>query len=109
MTARTQRRLVGSLRRLADRESPRVAARRRFEVLLPDRVDSVRADLLEIAALLERASEPDPGCVTALHRLLTDGCESPLYNADLHPSELRATLHHVHSRLAPALPAGVGS
>jgi hypothetical protein len=73
---------------------------RRFEVVLHDRVHDFRAELLEIAALLERTSRPDPDCVGALHRLLTDGCESPLYNRDVHPSELRATLHHVRSRLA---------
>lgn len=35
----------------------------------------------------------------ALHRLLTDGCASPLYNCEVHPSELRATLYYVRSRL----------
>ena len=28
-------------------------------------------------------------------RLLTDGCESPLYNPDVHISELLATLHYL--------------
>jgi hypothetical protein len=37
--------------------------------------------------------------LTTLHRLLTDGCESPLYNRDVHPSELRATIFYVRSRL----------
>lgn len=81
------------------RRPPRDAARRRFEVLLHDRVALVRADLLEIVALLEHEPDPDPGCVAALHRLLTDGCESPLYNAEVHPSELRATIFYVRSRL----------
>ena len=49
-TDRTRRRLVGSLRQLADRRPPRHAARRRFEVLLNERVALVRSDLLEIAA-----------------------------------------------------------
>jgi hypothetical protein len=71
-------------------------------VLLHDRLDPVRFDLLEIATLLEHAAEPDPACVTALNRLLTDGCESPLYNSEIHPSELRATLYYVRSRLAAA-------
>ena len=69
-------------------------------MLLYDRVGPVRSDLLEIAALLERELQPDPDGVAALQRLLTDGCESPLYNADVHPSGLRATLHFVRSRLA---------
>jgi hypothetical protein len=87
------------LRRLANRRPPRDGACRRFEVLLDDRLALVRADLLEIASLLERASQPDPWCLTTLHRLLTDGCESPLYNRDVHPSELRATIFYLRSRL----------
>jgi hypothetical protein len=77
-------------------------------VLLHERVALVRADLLDIAALLERERHPDPGCVLALHRLLTDGCASPLYNHDVHPSELRATLYYVRARLGAA-PAPVRS
>jgi hypothetical protein len=88
------------LRRLATSGPARDAARRRFELLLHTRVAAVRTDLLEIAALLERAIEPDPWCVSALQHLLTDGCESPLYNPAVHPSELRATLYYVRSRLA---------
>jgi hypothetical protein len=76
------------------------AARRRFEVLLHDRVAAVRTDLLEIAALLEHAVLPDPACVADLRRLVSDGCGSPLYNRDVHPSELRATLYYVRARLA---------
>lgn len=99
VSRRTQRRLVASLRRLANRESSRGATRRRFEVLLHDRVALVRADLLEIAELLERTADPDPRGVAELHRLLTDGCESPLFNRDVHPSELLASVYYVHSRL----------
>lgn len=95
VSARTRRRLVVSLRTLASRQPSSHAARRRFEVLLLQRVAPVSADLLEIAALLEAAPDPDPRCVRTLHRLLTDGCESPLYNPDVHPSELRATLYYV--------------
>jgi hypothetical protein len=87
------------LKRLANRRPPRDAARRRFEVLLHDRVALVRSDLLQIAAALEHEPQPDPGCVTELHRLLTDGCRSPLYNPDVHPSELRATVYYIRSRL----------
>jgi len=96
---RTRRRLVRALRELARRSSPGDAPRRRFEVLLYERVALVRDELLEIAVLLERETQPDPGCVVALHRLLTDGCASPLFNRDVHPSELRATVHYVRSRL----------
>jgi hypothetical protein len=96
---RTRRRLVRSLRQLASHTS----RHRRFDVLLHDRVAPIRGDLLEIAALLERELRPDPGCVVALHRLLTDGCASPLYNRDVHPSELRATLHYVRCRLGTSV------
>jgi hypothetical protein len=106
-TDRTRRRLVRSLRRLATRRPPRHAACRRFEVLLHERVALVRSDLLEIAALLEHERHPDPGCVVALHRLLADGCASPLYNHDIHPSELKYTLYYVRSRLGAAPSARV--
>lgn len=106
---RTRRRLVRSLRRLATRTPPRHAACRRFEVLLHERVALVRADLLEIAALLEHQPDPHPGCVLALHRLLADGCASPLYNHDIHPSELKSTLYYVRSRLGAAPSARVHS
>jgi hypothetical protein len=102
VSARTRRRLVSSLRGAANHRPARDPARRRLEVLLGDRVQLVRSDLLEIAALLERAAEPDPECVRTLHRLLTDGCESPLYNPDVHPSELRATLYYVRAGLTVA-------
>lgn len=100
---RTRRRLVRSLRELARRASLGDAPRRRFEVLLRERVAPVRGELLEIAALLDHDRQPDPGCVVALHRLLTDGCASPLYNRDIHPSELRATLHYVRCRLGTSV------
>jgi hypothetical protein len=68
-------------------------------VLLPDRVAAVRADLLELADLLEHTDEPDPACVAELCRLLSDGCQSPLYNSDAHVSELKATLYYARSGL----------
>jgi hypothetical protein len=33
--------------------------------------------------------------VLDVQRLITDGCESPLYNRDVHISELRATLYYL--------------
>ena len=66
------------------------------------RVPTMRDDRLETAASLESAIKPDPKCVSALRRLLTDGCESPLYNIDVHPSEPRETPYHVRSRLPAA-------
>lgn len=78
-------------------------------VLLRYRAAAVRTDLLEIAALLEQAPDPDPGCVKEIHRLLTNG-DSPLYHPGVHVSELYATLYYLRagllrdraSRLAPS-------
>jgi hypothetical protein len=75
-------------------------------VLLLDRVAAVRGDLLDIAAMLENAEDPDVACVADLHQLLTDGCSSPLYNASVHPSELRAILYYARAALS-ASPAQV--
>jgi hypothetical protein len=76
--------------------------RRHYVLLRQDRAVAVRDELLELAALVERAWVIDSDCWTELHRLLTSGCDSPLYNADIHPSELRATLHFLRSRLRDA-------
>jgi hypothetical protein len=101
---RKRRKIVRWLRRTARyHHEPHPFARRR-ETLLSYRVAAVRADLLEIAAMLERAPDPDPASVAALHDLLADGCASPLYNTDIHISELVATLHYVRAGLGPARP-----
>ena len=79
--------------------------------MLLERLDSARADLLEIAALLEHANDPDPAACREVRRLLTDGCASPLYNPQCHPSELKAALHYVRRDLdrgAPSLAVHVG-
>jgi hypothetical protein len=84
-------------------------ARQWRPLFLVDRVAAARPQLLEIAALLEQAGDPDPVAVKMLKRLLTDGCESPLYVRGIHPSELSATLYYTKRRLAPAAdhpPAG---
>jgi hypothetical protein len=88
------------LRRTANRKFGRDPISRRRELLLCDRVAAVRTDLLELAVVLERQEDPDPRCVAELRKLLSDGCESPLYNPDVHVSELRATLYYVRSGFA---------
>ena len=93
--------LAASLRRAADRGQQRDRAGRKFDVLLLDRVAAVRPELLELADSLERSREPNPAAVADLRRLLTDGCRSPLYNPDIHISELRATLYYLRAGLAP--------
>jgi hypothetical protein len=99
ISARSRRVLAQWLRRTAQHtQQPHPLVRRR-QTLLHYRVAAVRNDLLEIAAMLERAHDPNPASVAALHELLADGCDSPLYNADIHISELRATLHYVRNGL----------
>ena len=88
------------LRRTAKRATRPNPLDPRREVLLCDRVRRVREQLLDVAWLLEHSPDPDPRPVAELHKLLKDGCESPLYNPDVHESELRATLHYLRSALA---------
>jgi hypothetical protein len=59
----------------------------------------VRTDLLELAAWLEHTPDPDPDRIAALRELLANGCDSPLYNSDIHISELHATLHYLRAGL----------
>ncbi len=97
--ARKRRVLVRSLRRTAKgAKEPNPIARRR-QPLLHYRAAAVRSELLEIAAVLERTHDPGPGSIAALHELLTNGCDSPLFNPELHVSELRATLYGVRMGL----------
>ena len=91
--------LVRWLRRTANHTHEPHPIARRHESLLHYRVIAVRSELLEIAAALEIAHDPDPACLTTLHELLANGCESPLYNPDVHISELRAAIYHVRARI----------
>ncbi len=96
--ARKCRVLVKWLRRTAKRaRKPDPIPRR--QTLLHYRANAVRSELLQIAAMLERTDDPDPASVKAVHELLANGCDSPLYNPDIHVSELRATLHSVRAVL----------
>jgi hypothetical protein len=97
---RDGRRVAGWLRGAVARATASGRLVRRSGLLLGDRVVAVQAELLEIAELLEQSRQPDAQAVTAVRRLLTDGLQSPLYNRDVHPSELLATLYFVRSRLA---------
>jgi hypothetical protein len=95
---RERRALVQALRSTAKEATDRGACPH-SSVLLRYRAAAVRTDLLEIAAILEHAHDPDPARIAALHDLLANGCDSPLYNPDIHPSELHATLHYIRSGL----------
>jgi hypothetical protein len=91
--------LVRSLRRAAKGAREPDPISRRRQPLLHYRAAAVRSELLEIAAMLERTDGPDPASIAALHELLANGCDSPLYNPEVHVSELRATLYGVRTGL----------
>lgn len=101
---RNRRRLAEGLRRTAlEADKPN-----RFDPcpLLHDRVASVRPAMLEIAATLERdctpdpVCPPDPVCLALLGELLHDGC-SPLYNPNVHATDLDAILKRARAGLTP--------
>jgi hypothetical protein len=62
------------------------------------RAAAVRTELLELAALLEQATDPDPACVKEIHELLANG-DSPLYHPRVHVSELHAALYYIRAGL----------
>jgi hypothetical protein len=91
LSMRTRQKLAASLRRAATCRP----VQSRHAVLLHDRVALVRDQLLEIALLLERDGNLDGSWILDVHRLVTDGCESPLYNREVHISELWAALYYL--------------
>ncbi len=101
ISASHRRILANWLRRTANHAIDPDPIRRRHDVLLHYRAAAVRTDLLEIAALIERAQNPDPDRVAALRNLLANG-DSPLYHAGVHVSELHATLDYVCAGLRPS-------
>ena len=78
---------------------------RRFDVLLCDRALTVRAELLEIAAALERTPDPNGRTLEALRQLLRDGCASPLYNRAVPEERLRMALDHIRIELQSCEPS----
>jgi hypothetical protein len=109
-SGRQARALVRQLRRVARSRPDRDPLRRRYVPYQHDRVDAVRSELLELAALLEQAHDIDPETLADVRRLVTSGCDSPLYNPVVHPSELLAALYFLRSRLreASASPPRIG-
>ena len=98
LSRRTRRRLAASARRAASC-GPRPS---RHTVLLHDRAAAVKQELLEIALILQYDDHLDASWMSETHKLLTDGCDSPLYNRDIHISELQATLHYLRVGHEPA-------
>jgi hypothetical protein len=70
--------------------------------LLENRAAAASEELLDIALILERAGELDASWMREANKLLTDGCGSPLYNPDIHVSELWATLYYLRISREPA-------
>ena len=99
--ARSRRRHARWLRGIANCASDQSAIRRHNEVLLRYRAAAARTDLLELATMLERAHEPDPACMAALHELLSDGRDSALFNPNIPVEELHTTIEHVRAGLKP--------
>ena len=99
VSPRHRRALARMLRGIAKDAVDPNPLRRPLDVLLHYRAAAVRTDLLEIAALLERAQDPDPSCVAALRQLVRDGA-SPLYDPAVHVSELHTALHYAHAGLS---------
>jgi len=99
ISARNRRYLAQWVRRITKLASDRDPIRRRHDVLLHYRAAAVRTDLLEIAAMLERAHDAEPQCVTALHDLLAHIGDSPLYDSKIPFCELETTLDYIRSGL----------
>jgi hypothetical protein len=100
-STRNRQALADGLRRTAAPNQPP----RRFDCcpVLPDRVAAVRHELLEIADALEQTIDPDPTSVALIHELLANGC-SPLYNANVPPEDLHATLSRARAGIAAQPP-----
>lgn len=100
VSARHRRALAQGMRAVA-----RAAAGRSppptWAILLRSRAVPLRAELLEVAAMVERAQQPDVACMAALSSLLRDGGTSPLYNPAIDPRELAETLDYVRRGLEP--------
>lgn len=90
-TERRRHWVANGLYRVARHAAPR-ARRDRHELLLIPRAAAVRTALLEVATLVRCSTDPDGECIADLYRLLTSGCDSPLYNPDVPAEQLAATL-----------------
>jgi hypothetical protein len=106
---RSRRALAEQLRRTAKDANDRNRWRACHDLLLRYRAALVRTELLEIAAMLEQVSDPDPACVTEIRDLLANG-DSPLYHPAVHVSELYATLYYIRAGLVsdPAFCSAAG-
>lgn len=98
VSARQCRALAQGLRAIAKAAANQTPPRT-WTVLLRSRAAPLQAELREVAALLERAVDPDPDCVAVLRDLLRDGVKSPLYNPAVEAHALAATLSYARDSL----------
>jgi hypothetical protein len=102
VSARDRRVLAKWLRRTADHAH---ATDSTLEEPLHYRAAAVRTELLELAAILEHAHDPDPASVAALRDLLADSRGSPLYNPNIPAADLDGAAQRIRTGLAKAPPA----
>jgi hypothetical protein len=108
-SAHNRRKLARWLRETAARANDPDPIARRQSVLLHYRAAAVRTQMLQIAATLERARDPDPECMTLLQNLLAnDTGNSPLYNRHIPAPDLETTLRRIRAGLETQ-PADPGS
>jgi hypothetical protein len=108
VSARHRRSLAQGMRAVA-RAAADQSPPSRWAILLRSRAVPLRAELLEVAAMVERAQQPDVACIAALRNLLRDGRTSPLYNPATDPRELAETLDYVRRELEPDAPPRVSA
>ncbi|MBV8221268.1 MAG: hypothetical protein JO325_22615 [Solirubrobacterales bacterium] len=101
---RNRRALVQLLRRTADRAHDTARLPHRREAL-HYRAAAVRTPLLELAAILEHAHDPDRASVAELRDLLSNDRDSPLYNAKIPAAELDKALQRIRAELTSSRPA----
>jgi hypothetical protein len=99
-SVRNRRRLARWLRETAARAGDPDPFARRHSVLLHYRAAAVRTEMLQIAATLEHAHDPDPECITLLQNLLANEAgNSPLYNRHLPAADLEAIVRRIRGGL----------
>lgn len=108
-TDRKRRVLVKWLRRTANYTDPPPPLARRRQTLLSHRAGAVRSELLEVASALEHNLDPNPTSLTELHQLLANGCDSPLYNPEIHVSELHAAVHYLKRGFGVTSPSRIAA
>jgi hypothetical protein len=99
MRPRTCRALARELRKTAALTEPPSRLDRLTVPVLLDRVAAAQREMLDLAAALERSSDPNPEAVAIVRELLRDGC-SPIYNPNVAATEPTTALGTARAPLA---------